>query len=170
MKNCSKHFQFEDIYQCGETWKKIHKEIDNLPKQQETFEAIKKLCQLILDPIQDKFGTITLTYGFASLELTQKIKNRIYPLTDQHAGYEKKSNGEYICNRLGQAVDFKIDNVDSLLIARWIVDQQLPFDRMYYYGALKPIHISYGPDHKRQIIKMKSYSPGKLIPQVVKNL
>ena len=152
MNKCSKFFSYEDIYQCGETWFKNKELISNIPKENATYEGIKKLCENILDPIHENFGKINLTYGFASLELTKKIKGRIYPITDQHAGFEKINNGEFICKRLGQAVDFKITNVSSLKIGQWIIENQLPFDRIYFYGSEKPLHISYGPENKKQII------------------
>ena len=169
MNKCSKFFSYEDIYQCGETWYENKESISNIPKEKATYEGIKKLCENILDPIQKKFGRIELTYGFASLELTKKIKGRIYPVTDQHAGYEKKDNGEYICRRLGQAVDFKIEGIDSLQIGQWIIDNLLPFDRLYFYESKRPLHISYGPNQKKQIIFMREYEPNKRVPQVIKN-
>tara|TARA_X000000950_G_C13867954_1_gene641645 strand:- start:1357 stop:1893 length:537 start_codon:yes stop_codon:yes gene_type:complete len=169
MNKCSKFFSYEDIYQCGETWYENKESISNIPKEKATYEGIKKLCENILDPIQKKFGKIELTYGFASLELTKKIKGRIYPVTDQHAGYEKKDNGEYICRRLGQAVDFKIEGIDSLQIGQWIIDNLLPFDRLYFYESKRPLHISYGPNQKKQIIFMREYEPNKRVPQVIKN-
>ena len=169
MNKYSKFFSYEDIYQCGETWYENKESISNIPKEKATYEGIKKLCENILDPIQKKFGKIELTYGFASLELTKKIKGRIYPVTDQHAGYEKKDNGEYICRRLGQAVDFKIEGIDSLQIGQWIIDNLLPFDRLYFYESKRPLHISYGPNQKKQIIFMREYEPNKRVPQVIKN-
>jgi len=33
----------------------------------------------------------------------------------------------------------------------WILEQQLPFDSLYYYGSDRPIHISYGLKHRRNI-------------------
>ena len=45
---------------------------------------------------QKEFGKIILTYGFASYELTKKIKNRIYPKLDQHSGYEKNKGKLYM--------------------------------------------------------------------------
>lgn len=170
MNKCSKFFSYEDIYQCGETWFKNKELISNIPKEKATYEGIKKLCENILDPIHENFGKINLTYGFASLELTKKIKGRTYPITDQHAGFEKINNGEFICKRLGQAVDFKITNISSLKIGQWIIENQLPFDRIYFYGSEKPLHISYGPENKKQIIHMKEYKKNKRVPQVIKSL
>jgi hypothetical protein len=169
MNKCSKYFYYEDVCHCGETWKQFKDFVTNMPKEDATYQGIKELCENILDPIQEKFGKIELTYGFASLELVKKIKGRIYPITDQHAGYEKKENGEYICKRLGQAVDFKIEGLDSLQIGQWIDDNQLPFDRLYFYGNNKPLHISYGPNQKKQIILMREYEPNKRVPRVVEN-
>lgn len=36
-------------------------------------------------------------------------------------------------------------------LVEWILEQQLPFDSLYYYGGDRPIHISYAPQEKRNI-------------------
>jgi hypothetical protein len=69
--------------------------------------------------------------------------------------------------RLGAACDFRIVGIksDPLRVTQsdrlveWILEQQLPFDSLYYYGSdsrsetlrERPIHISYGSQHKRDI-------------------
>ena len=130
---CSKNFKLKDIIHCGETWNKYKNIIDNLPKELETIKAISFLCENILEPVQKEFGKIILTYGFASYDLTKKIKSRIYSKLDQHSGYEKNKKGNYICERLGQAVDFYIPNINSKNICKWI-NLNCQFDRMYFYG------------------------------------
>tara|TARA_B100002003_G_C14007187_1_gene486054 strand:+ start:342 stop:866 length:525 start_codon:yes stop_codon:yes gene_type:complete len=169
-QQCSKHFIFRDLIECGETWKKHSNSIDNLPKEQNTFTSIRLLCEQILDPVADHFAKITLTYGFASSNLTQLIKRRIYPALDQQAGYEKKRNGQYICPRLGQAVDFYIPKISSKEIGQWII-QHTSFDRLYFYGNNKSLHVSVGPENKQQIVKMtQSTNTNRLVPKVVSNL
>jgi hypothetical protein len=72
--------------------------------------------------------------------------------------HEVKRNGRYYCdsrrdrfaNRLGAACDFRILDLPSNDLVDWIVAQKLPFDSLYFYGANRPIHISYGPKHKRE--------------------
>jgi hypothetical protein len=70
-------------------------------------------------------------------------------------------------DRLGAACDFQIVGVESesLRVTRsargieWILEQQLPFDSLYYYGsdpcgiceAARPIHVSYSPRHRQNI-------------------
>ena len=166
---CSKNFKLKDIIHCGETWNKYKNIIDNLPKEPETIKAISFLCENILEPVQKEFGKIILTYGFASYDLTKKIKNRIYPKLDQHSGYEKNKKGNYVCERLGQAVDFYIPNINSKNICKWI-NLNCQFDRMYFYGEDRPIHISIGPENKKQIILMKKYNSKNYIPKVVKKI
>ena len=39
---------------------------------------------------------------------------------------------------------------------------------MYFYGEDRPIHISIGPENKKQIILMRKYDNKKYIPKVVK--
>jgi hypothetical protein len=43
-----------------------------------------------------------------------------------------------------------VDLPSDELVA-WIVAQGLPFDSLYFYGVERPIHISYGPQHKRDV-------------------
>lgn len=164
-QKCSKYFSYSDLINCGETLAK-KPNLNNNPENEETFKAISELCSNILDPVQDKFGKIKLTYGFASHNLTRNIKRNIYPKLDQHSGYEKNRKGEYICQRLGLACDFYIDDIKMDEVSRYIINN-LPFDRLYFYGEDRPIHVSYGPGHKKQIIKMMPYKNRK-VPRVIK--
>lgn len=41
--------------------------------------------------------------------------------------------------------------MESDRLIEWILEQQLPFDSLYYYGSDRPIHISYGLQHKRDL-------------------
>ena len=52
----------------------IKSSILNIPKQQETYDAIKYFSSEILDKVKDKFEDVTLTYGFCSFELSKEIK------------------------------------------------------------------------------------------------
>jgi hypothetical protein len=46
-------------------------------------------------------------------------------------------------------VDFIVEDEDMLEVARCGVRPALRwvFDRLYFYGADRPIHVSYGPEH-----------------------
>ncbi len=65
--------------------------------------------------------------------------------------HEVNRHGRYFCQRLGAACDFRILGLPINALVEWIVAQGLPFDSIYFYGADRPIHISYGPQHKRDI-------------------
>jgi hypothetical protein len=41
--------------------------------------------------------------------------------------------------------------LESDRLVEWILEQRLPFDSLYFYGSNRPIHISYGDQHKRDI-------------------
>jgi hypothetical protein len=51
-------------------------------------------------------------------------------------------------------------------VARWLA-QNTHFDRLYFYGPQLPIHVSYGPDHSRQVVRMVPTAGGRLVPRVV---
>ena len=159
---CGRRWRFRDIVEVGVTWKRLKP--DNVPTRPETYEAIRTLCAELLDPVADAFGRPTLTYGFASPSLTRHIDGRICPSLDQHAGCELRRNGRPICPRLGQAVDLIVPGICSGKLAAWI-EENVAFDRLYFYGAVRPVHISIGPDHSRTIVAMFSGSSGRLVPQ-----
>lgn len=160
----SKNFSFADLCQCSETWR--NSQVENVPRELETYRAISDLCQQILEPVLTEFGEIELTYGFAGEALTRKIRRRIAPRLDQHAGYERRPSGELVCPRLGQAVDFRVPGVASMDVARFIVER-LPFDRLYIYDPDRPLHVSVGPQRAGAIFEMRK-SGARLIPRALK--
>lgn len=161
-QRCSSHFTYRALIEAGETWHRLR--IANLPAEAETWNALRRLATKILDPVYEQFGRVVITYGFASPALTRQIRSRIDPSRDQHAGHELRPNGTPICPRLGQAVDFRIEGVSSGLIAAWIANH-LPFDRLYFYGSDKPIHVSVGPQQARAIVDMMIGPSGRRVPQ-----
>ncbi len=160
----SAHFTAADLIHAGETFART--KVANTPAEPATFAAMRRLCEDILEPVREKFGVPRLTYGFASPALTRHIAKNIFPPGDQHAGCELKLNGEPICPRLGQAVDFFVPGVSSAEIALWIVEN-LPFDRLYCYAEHRPLHVSVGPDESRVLVAMLPQPNGRSMPRVV---
>jgi hypothetical protein len=157
-----RHLQLRHLVEAGQTWRRL--QIYNIPEQPETLLALRRLAQEILDPVVDQFGPIELTYCFASKALSQHIRSHIDPRRDQHAGHELGRDGRPICSRLGQAVDFRVSGAESTLVAAWIA-RNLPFDRLYFYGADRPLHVSIGPDEARAIITMLPTQSGRRVPR-----
>jgi hypothetical protein len=172
-KKCGKHLKFSDLIQCGKTWKRFQNDIPNLPEQPDTLKSMIQLCDDILDPIIGHFGDIELTYGFCSKQLAARIKQNehpnIYPSLDQHAGHEINTRGNFICKRLGQAVDFIIPQKSTIDVSKWIM-QNLKFDRLYFYGSRLPLHISVGPQISGSCVGMKTNVNGRRIPKQLNNL
>lgn len=156
-----RRLRLRDVVHVGETWERVR--IPNLPKEPETVAAIRHLVTTILDPVDELFGPIRLTYGFASPELTRHIPGRIDPSRDQHAGHERRPNGTFICDRLGQAADFHVDGLDMGRVALWVA-RNLPFDRIYFYGSDRPVHVSVGPQNSRSIVTMLVGLAGRRVP------
>ncbi len=124
------------------------------------------MCSLFLDPVIDYFGGINLTYGFSSPALSAKIDGRIAPKLDQHAGHECNRLGKLVCDRGGAAVDFGVDDENMLEVAQWIV-LNTPFDRIYFYGKERPLHVSYSATPVGQVTLMQSTAKGNLVPKTV---
>ncbi|MBW4542652.1 MAG: hypothetical protein KME43_26520 [Myxacorys chilensis ATA2-1-KO14] len=167
-----RYLSLEDFCTCTKTYRKFvdsfatrgRARINPYPQNtEETIPALQALCQHLLDPIIDHFGKerFQLTYGFCSKDLkrflSQKdpetgIKNgRVDPSRDQHMAHEVNRNGRYYCDRLGAACDFRIVDLESDRLVEWILEQRLPFDSLYFYGSDRPIHISYGMQHKQEV-------------------
>ncbi|WML87888.1 DNA phosphorothioation-associated putative methyltransferase [Thiothrix subterranea] len=161
---CGQYHTFRDFIECGAT--QANTGLPNLPKQPDTYNALAALALHIIDPVMDYFGGIELTYGFCSPELAKHIKGSIDPKRDQHAAHEVNTRGNLICERKGAACDFIVPDENMLEVAQWIV-QNTPFDRLYFYGNDKPLHVSYGDEHNRAIVLMLPGKSGRLVPKVV---
>lgn len=162
-EKCSKYFTYKDLIICGDTVKT--KNIENQPIQDESWNCLANLACSILDPIYEEYREIELTYGFCSHLLSKAITQNIYPSLDQHSCMEVNSKGTRLCSRGGAAVDIIVKKADSFELARWVVEN-LEFDRLYYYGRTRPIHISYKRDPIGAIVLMRpSSTTGKRIPK-----
>ncbi len=165
---------------CCETWHVLAadgRRIENRPRQPETWDAIAGMQRDLLTPLEEKYGVVELTYGFAGPELVKAIKKRaeeggwlpnIHPRGDQHAGHELNSWGNRICDRDGIAVDLRVPGQSSEDVAQWVIDT-LPFDRIYLYGPDRPFHLSWAPEESRvgQVVRMMPKKGGGLVPRVI---
>lgn len=164
----SQNFTLSDLTNCSDTQQEHA--IPNEPVHPETLISLKELAENILEPIQRELGKITLTYGFCSNKLSLKINRNdppgIYPKIDQHAGNEVNSRGKTICERLGIACDFTVEDYENRMdeVAIWIVTN-LPYDRLYYYGKDRPLHVSVGPDNSKIVVTMGKNKLGNRAPK-----
>ena len=165
------------LLHCCETWKVLASRgevLANRPEQPETWAAMEAMDRFLLRPLEDRYGVVTLTYGFAGRELVKAVEKRaaaenrlpnITPSADQHAGHELNTRGNRICKRDGFAVDLRVPGQSSLEVIDWIVEN-LPFDRIYFYDAQRPFHLSWAPEPKGQVVQMIETDSGRLIPRV----
>ncbi|CAB3790965.1 hypothetical protein LMG27177_02959 [Paraburkholderia fynbosensis] len=161
-QKCGRYLTFRELIECGETQAAL--DIENMPLEPESFNAIFDLASHVIDPVIEYFGMVKLTFGFCSPALATKISGRIAPKLDQHAAHERTRRGGHICDRLGAACDFLVEDEDMAVVVEWIIDN-VKFDRLYFYGGKRPIHISYSPTPARQVIDMIEISEGRLVPK-----
>lgn len=159
---CGKSLRYRDLIECGETQRRLA--LPNLPLNPATYNALHALCVNVLDPIIEHFGSIRPTYGFCSPGLAKQIPARIAPDLDQHAGCEVGQRGRAVCARGGAAVDFIVEDEDMREVACWIIENT-PFDRLYFYGVDRPLHVSLGPQNSRAAYEMIERKPGNRIPR-----
>jgi DNA phosphorothioation-associated putative methyltransferase len=160
---CGRFFTYRQLVECGETVVRL--KLPNIPTEPESYTALYDLATSVLDPVVEYFGRIELTYGFCSPELGRHIKDGVAPKLDQHAAHERTRTGRFVCSRLGAAVDFLVRDENMRNVVDWIV-ATVPFDRLYFYGERRPIHVSYGPEGKREVIDVVTRSDGRRIPRV----
>ena len=160
-ERCSRYFTYRELIEVGDTWSNTR--TPNVPASPDTFNAIGDLARLVLDPVVEYFGKIEITYGFCSATLARQIKRGIDPKLDQHASYELNTRGKRICDRGGAAVDFIVQDENMLEVAQWIATNT-PFDRLYYYGPSRPLHVSFGPDARRELIEIEEIN-GRRMPR-----
>jgi len=160
---CGRYFKYRDLIECGET--QANTGLTNLPKNPDSYTALLDLTRNVLDPLIDYFGMIKLTYAFCSPELAKHIPGRIAPELDQHAAHEKKRNGRYVCERLGAACDFLVEDEDMEEVAKWVVGH-LDFDRLYLIDSSRPIHVSYSNNPARQVVRLVPIKAGRYIPRI----
>lgn len=161
-ESCGAHFSYRDLIECGTTWQRLRPQ--NLPRCPETYNALYDLAVKLLDPLVEYFGSILLTYGFCSQELAGNIASGIAPKLDQHAGHETNRRGKAICVRGGAACDFFVEDEDMREVAEWI-RSNLPFDRLYFYGSARPVHLSYAPSEAHEAFELVRGPSGRLIPR-----
>lgn len=169
----------EPFLHCCDTWHALAAEgtlLLNRPQQSETWEAIRAMQHQLLGPLEEQFGVVVLTYGFAGPELVKAIKMRaaeggsypnIHPPSDQHAGHELNTRGTRTCKIDGFAVDLRVPNMSSEFVSNWVIDN-LPFDAIYLYGADRPFHMSWAPNPRGTVIRMLPKKDGRgLYPRVI---
>ncbi len=159
---CGEHFTFRSFIECGETQGRLR--LKNLPLNPATYNALYDLATQVIDSVVDYFGGIRLTYGFCSVELGRHISKRVAPKLDQHAACEVGPRNGPICDRLGAACDFVVEDENMYEVADWIIANLL-FDRLYIYGADRPIHISFGPQNSRAAYQMVGTAGGAVVPR-----
>jgi DNA phosphorothioation-associated putative methyltransferase len=160
---CGRYLTYRHLIECGETQARTG--LANLPREADTYTALYELAAYVLDPVIEYFGMIELSYGFCSAELAREIPGRIDPRLDQHAGHELNRRGKPICDRLGAACDLCVTDEDMEEVALWVA-ANTPFDRLYFYGKGRPIHVSYSSTPARQFVRMSASASGVRVPRV----
>lgn len=141
---------------------------DNTPSPaSELFLAL--LTRQILLPVAEHFGNLTITYGFTGPVLSRYIQRLLpagtAPGLDQHACCELNSKNSPICKRQGAACDFIVQGYEERmhLVAQFIC-QQLSFDKLYFYGRNRPVHISVSADPLRHLQVMQQSANNQRYP------
>ena len=149
---CSEFFSLNDLISAGET--ASSSPLDNLPREQDTVQALASLAKAILDPVTQHFERPKLTYAFSGPTNIAKITRNIAPRVDQHASFERQRNGKRICAFDGAAADFQVRGRASTMVTQYIIEE-LDFDAIYFYGKNRPIHVSWSQSPRKLVVEMK---------------
>ena len=144
--NLSRNFSLSELTKSDTA---IRKGINNNPSAEQV-EKLKILCENILQPVRDRFGSVTVTSGFRSVELCIAVNSSA---NSQHAKAE--------------ACDFECPGVDNAEVADWIKNN-LEYDQLIleFYTPGEPnsgwIHCSYVPEMRRASCLHAYRSEGKV--------
>jgi zinc D-Ala-D-Ala carboxypeptidase len=126
------------------------KGIPNTPTADHIFN-LTALCENILQPIRNEFGSFIVSSGYRSPELCEAIGSKAI---SQHAK--------------GEAADFEVAGVSNYKLATWI-EENLPFDQLilecFQGGNSGWIHCSYVPDGRKETLtynRSEGYRKGLL--------
>jgi hypothetical protein len=140
--------------------------LSNIPSA-DSQPYLEMLIAEILIPTERKFDALNVTYGFTSSKLaayiTKHASTGTAPQLDQHAVCELNSKNNEISKRAGSACDFIVPNQSMAEITRFIV-KNLRFDRIYYYGDNRPIHVSISDTPVKHLQIMCESSNGRRYP------
>ncbi|SON48544.1 hypothetical protein [Vibrio tapetis] len=140
---------------------------NNKPKANQSLVYLKQLSEMLVK-IEDEQGKVTITYGFTSHDLLCYLNKHspgdMGPTLDQHASSELNSRGNRICKREGASCDILVEGFESKMdeIARFITEN-LNYDRLYFYGKNKPLHISIGPEQAKYALIRNTRSDGRRV-------
>ena len=122
--------------------------IENKPTA-EHIENMVALCENILQPVRDQYGSFIVSSGYRCPELCIAIGSS---KDSQHAK--------------GQAADFEVAGISNYKLASWI-EENLEFDQLilecFTGGNTGWIHCSYVPDGRRETLtydKQNGYRHG----------
>ncbi len=126
------------------------KGISNTPTADHIYN-LTALCENILQPIRNEFGSFIVSSGYRSPELCEAIGSKA---TSQHAK--------------GEAADFEVAGISNYELATWI-EENLPFDQLilecFQGGNSGWIHCSYVPDGRKETLtynRSEGYRKGLL--------
>ena len=116
--------------------------LDNKPSIEEIV-ALTVLCNNILQPVRNKYGSFTPNSGFRTVELCKLVGSSA---KSQHAK--------------GEAADIEVTGIDNYQLAEWIV-KNLDFDQLIleFYNSDDPssgwVHVSHSrtKDEQRHDIR-----------------
>lgn len=161
---------FDNLYQQLINWHKNKHNFSGTNDPAPSSELVlAELTNNILLPLSEKLGAITITYGFTSPELNRFIQRNnsagTAPGLDQHASCEQNSKGSTICKRAGTACDFWVQGFElNMHEVALHIYQHLPFDKLYFYGRHRPIHVSVASQSLRHLQVMQQSQSGRRIP------
>ncbi|NRA83917.1 MAG: hypothetical protein HRU22_09190 [Gammaproteobacteria bacterium] len=144
--------------------------INNTPKKPESLAAMRLMVSNILIAVENKFGEIVITYGFVGSELNRYIQanssSGTCPSIDQHASFELNTKNNPICPRAGFSCDFTVVGYEQDMtdVVEFIVNT-LEYDKLYFYGANRPLHVSVNEQPQRHLQIMGHSGTGRRYPK-----
>jgi hypothetical protein len=135
-------------------------EMPNIPDYPDVaIEAGRRLCQDLLEPLQDAFGRISIRSAYRSPSVNEFGARNGLNCASNKANFaahiwdyrdEKGRLGATACVVVNSYIDYYETTGDWQALAWWIHDN-LPYNRMTFYPKLAAFNINWCEDPERQI-------------------
>ena len=140
-----KHFTLAELTVSQEA---TRRGIPNDPDAQ-SLANLQLLVRHVLDPLRDAVGPVHVSSGYRSPRVNKLIGGAS---SSQHVQ--------------GEAADFTVPGMTTQQVVDRIRAMALPFDQLIEeFGRW--VHVSYGPRHRRQVLRARRNPAGKTMYEVI---
>jgi hypothetical protein len=129
----SEHFLLSDFMGCDSVYRKGYRNLFIDPDGTKLAEG-RYLCEVLLEPMLWEYGPLSITYGYISSDLSQKIVSYQDPKQPSYHRWDKGAAADVVAH------SWVVENPPILLAHD--IDQKFPYSRMITYSESEGICVA----------------------------